>query len=94
LRDEKIESFIYLFNNFLTAMGSHRPKTIIMGQHPAIKQAIIDVFYMSIHRFYMWHIKRKLHEKVIRMLNDYEDFVKHIKGCVWALDSPDKFEKF
>jgi len=29
LRDEKVELFRWLFNNFLIAMGSNRPKTII-----------------------------------------------------------------
>ena len=49
LRDEKVESFLWLFNNFLIAKGSHMAKTIIMDQDPAIGQAIIDVFETSIH---------------------------------------------
>ena len=41
----------------------------------------------------MWHIIRKLHEKQGRMLNCCEDFIKRIKWCVWALDSPNEFEE-
>jgi len=41
----------------------------------------------------MWHIIRKLPEKVRHMLNGHEDFIERIKGCVWASGSPDKFEK-
>ena len=30
LRDEKVESFLWLFNNFLIAIGSKKPKIIII----------------------------------------------------------------
>ena len=53
LRDEKVDSFQWLFNSFLIAMGSHTPKTVITDQHSGITQAIADVFETSIHRFYM-----------------------------------------
>jgi len=36
---------------------------------------------------------RKLLEKVRRTLNGCEEFVEHIKGCVWASDSADEFEE-
>ena len=58
-----------------------------------IKQAIADIFETLIHRLYIWHIMRKLPEKVGGALNGCEDFMKRIKGCVWASDSPDEFEE-
>ena len=36
---------------------------------------------------------RKLLEKVGHMFNGYEDFIKRIKGYVWASDSPDEFKE-
>jgi len=51
------------------------------------------VFETSIHQFCMWHIMRKLPEKVSRMLNGCKDFIECIKGCVWASNSPNKFEE-
>jgi len=93
LRDEKVESFMWLFNNFLITMRSHWPKTIIMDEDPVIRQVIVDVFDTSIHQFYMCHTMRKLHEKVGCTLNDYKDFIEQIKGCVWASDSLDEFEE-
>jgi len=68
MRDEKVESFQWLFNSFLIAMGSHMPKTVIVDQDPMIKQETADIFETSIHRFCMWYILRKLLEKVSRAL--------------------------
>jgi len=74
LRDEKMESFQWLFN-FLIAVGSHMPKTVITDQDLVIRHAVVDVFKTSIHQFCMWHIMRKLPVKVGRTLNGYEDFI-------------------
>jgi len=62
-----------------------------MDQDSTIKQVVVEVFDTSVHRFYMWHIMRKLPEKVGHILNDCEDFIEHIKGCIWTSDSPDEF---
>ena len=60
LGDEKSESFIWLFEKFLEAMGSHKPISIITDQDPAMKVAIQKVFDTSTHRLCMWHIMKKL----------------------------------
>jgi len=96
LRDEKVESFQWLFclfNSFLVVMGSHMLKIVITDQYTTIRQVIVNVFKTSIHRFCMWHIMRKLPEKVSCKQNGCKDFIEHIKGCVWASDSSNEFEK-
>ena len=42
LRDEKVESFQWLLNSFLIAMGNHMPKIVITAQDPVIRKAIAD----------------------------------------------------
>ena len=42
----------------------------------------------------MWHIMRKLPEKVGHTLNGCEDFIERIKGCIWASNSPHEFKEF
>ena len=91
MRDEKVESFQWLFNSFLISMDSQMTKTVITDQDPTIRQAVVDVFETLIHRFCMWHIKRMLPEKVGHTLNGCENFIECIKGCVWASNSPNKF---
>ena len=78
LRDEKVRSFIWLFSNFLNAMGSHKPKTIITDQLlnkqqqmfllPRNKLAFHHKIMwcrdeISTHQFYMWHIMKSFLRK-------------------------------
>jgi len=56
LADENVESFVWLYENFLKAMGGHKPIVIIIDQDPAmtvIKEMVLNGFS---HRFCMWHI--------------------------------------
>jgi len=40
----------------------------------------------------MWHIMRKLPEKVAHLLNGCEDFFERIKLYVWESDTLEEFE--
>lgn len=45
-------------------MGGHNPTLLITDQDPAMKVVIENVFTSSIHIFCMWHIMKKVSEKV------------------------------
>ena len=92
LGDEKSESFIWLFEKFLEAMGGHKPICIITDQDPAMKVAIQKVFDTSTHRFCVWHIMKKLSEKVGCSLNANPYFNSGFKSCVYNSETPVKFE--
>ncbi|XP_021762899.1 protein FAR1-RELATED SEQUENCE 5-like [Chenopodium quinoa] len=92
LCDEKTESFTWLFEKFLEAMGGHKPRCIITDQDPAMKAAIKNIFDTSSHRFCMWHILKKVSEKVGGSLNSNEDFQDKFKSCVWQSETPEEFE--
>ncbi|KAL4609988.1 hypothetical protein ACB092_08G020100 [Castanea dentata] len=49
-------SFIWLFETFLTAMGGRQPKSIFTDQDQAMANAINMVFSESRHRPCLWHI--------------------------------------
>ncbi|KAL2930456.1 Protein FAR1-RELATED SEQUENCE 5, partial [Bienertia sinuspersici] len=74
-------------------MGGHKPKCIITDQDPAMKAAIAQVFTSSVHRFCIWHIMRKLSEKVGYSLNSDDDFNTQFKSCVYNSETPSEFEK-
>jgi len=74
LRDEKSESFIWLFKKFLEVMASHRPIYIMTDQDPAMKVSIQKVFDTSTDRSSVWHIMKKLSEKVGCSLNADPNF--------------------
>lgn len=63
LNDEKEESFVWLFETFLKAMGGNKHVMIITDQDQAMTNAIESVFKGSSHRFCMWHILKKTFRK-------------------------------
>jgi hypothetical protein len=92
LVDEKSDSFVWLFETFLKAMGGHKPILIITDQDPAMKIAVNKVFKDSSHRFCMWHILKKVSEKVSVSSHSYNDFNNRFKSCVWNSESHEEFE--
>ncbi|XP_010239431.1 protein FAR1-RELATED SEQUENCE 9 [Brachypodium distachyon] len=66
LQNETVETFTWLFEEFLQCMGGKMPLTIITDQDVARKQAIPNVFTQTKHRNCLFHIKKKAEEKCAR----------------------------
>ncbi|XP_076904642.1 protein FAR1-RELATED SEQUENCE 5-like [Bidens hawaiensis] len=92
IANETIESYTWLLTCFSKAFG-RQPKVVVTDQDPAIKQAIESVFTESRHRLCMWHIMKKIADKVGPALCNNEHFKRRICNIVWT-DSikPDEFE--
>ena len=73
---------MWLFNTFLHAMGGVAPKNIITDQDFAMRNAIDEVFIRIVHRNCRWHIMKKAHEKLGRLMADDEPLNKAFKDCV------------
>ncbi|KAK9698629.1 hypothetical protein RND81_08G119100 [Saponaria officinalis] len=84
LAHEDIDSSEWLFNSFLEAMEGHQPKVIITDQDPAMKIAITEIFTEASHRLCIWHIMKKLREKIDAYLWQDVDFKKRLNCCVWS----------
>jgi len=84
LANEQVESFVWLFEKFLEAMGGAKPTYIVTDQDPAMKIAIEKVFDTSTHRFCVWHIMRKVSKKVGGVLNSNVQFHNRLPSCVWG----------
>ncbi|KAK9724332.1 hypothetical protein RND81_05G064900 [Saponaria officinalis] len=54
LSNEDEESFVWVFQKFMDAMGGKEPQLIITDQDPAIRNAVPTVFKTARHRFCMW----------------------------------------
>ncbi|KAG6656205.1 hypothetical protein CIPAW_04G006000 [Carya illinoinensis] len=61
---EDTHSFVWLFQMWLDCMKGRAPKAIITDQDRAMKNAIATVFPETRHRYCLWHIMRKLPEKL------------------------------
>jgi len=83
ISNEDVESFVWLFNAYLESSNGCHPTVIISDQDPAMKVAIQEVFPNTKHRLCMWHIMKKLREKVSAFLWQHKEFKKEFNACVW-----------
>ena len=63
LKDQKIDTFIWVLETFVQAMGGKEPKTIITDQDKAMKRAIEIVLKSTTHRNCFFHIVTKMSQK-------------------------------
>ncbi|XP_077228322.1 protein FAR1-RELATED SEQUENCE 5-like [Tasmannia lanceolata] len=76
LADEREETFIWLFREWLKCMFGKAPGCIITDMDVAMRNAIRIVFPNTRHRFCKWHIDRHLVEHVPAMREEDSDFAK------------------
>jgi hypothetical protein len=92
LGDEKTESYIWLFKTFLRAMEGKPPTLIVTDEDASMRVAISIVLPDMKHRLCMWHIMKKLLEKIIAHLLQDDKFRKMINSCVWGSETVEEFE--
>ncbi|XP_035541527.1 protein FAR1-RELATED SEQUENCE 5-like [Juglans regia] len=93
ISSEDTETFVWLFETWLQCMDGIAPKAIITDQDRAMKNAIVLVFPKTRHRFCLWHILKKVPEK----LGSYSSYKTGMKNalmkCVYDTQLVDEFEK-
>ncbi|XP_042952303.1 protein FAR1-RELATED SEQUENCE 5-like [Carya illinoinensis] len=93
ISSEDTETFVWLFETWLQCMDGIAPKAIITDQDRAMKNAIALVFPNTRHRFCLWHILKKVPEK----LGSYGSYKTEMKSalmkCVYDTQRVDEFEK-
>ncbi|XP_041001764.1 protein FAR1-RELATED SEQUENCE 5-like [Juglans microcarpa x Juglans regia] len=93
ISSEDTETFVWLFETWLQCMDGIAPKAIITVQDRAMKNAIALVFPKTRHRFCLWHILKKVPEK----LGSYSLYKTGMKNalmkCVYDTQLVDEFEK-
>ncbi|XP_072151474.1 protein FAR1-RELATED SEQUENCE 5-like [Setaria viridis] len=82
--NESIESFVWLFETFLTAMSGKHPKTIFTDQDAAMAGAIAYVFRNTSHRLCLWHICLNAAKHLGPLIKKFsETFLPEFKRCVY-----------
>jgi len=77
LMNEKIESFVWLFETFLEAM---QPKIIMTDQAFSMENVIEKVFPLAKHRLCTWHILENSKKNIshLRVLGGFVDKFGHV----------------
>ncbi|XP_074304376.1 protein FAR1-RELATED SEQUENCE 5-like [Silene latifolia] len=91
---EDEDSFTWVFQKFLDAMGQREPHCIITDQCAGIKLGLRAVFKHAKRRYCMWHIMQKVTDKVGPAISRETDFVSRLNAIVWDAElEPLEFEE-
>lgn len=71
---EDAPSFEWVFRAFLRAMGGKEPSYVITDQDLGMESAFPNVFQVARHRFCMWHITKKMPEKLGKYLHSKKQY--------------------
>ncbi|KAF5477392.1 hypothetical protein F2P56_004037 [Juglans regia] len=92
ISSEDTETFIWLFRTWLQCMDGIAPPAIITDQDRAMKNAIAIVFPKTRHRFCLWHILKKVPEK-LGSHRAYKSGLKtQLMKCVYDTQTIEEFE--
>lgn len=89
---EDTETFVWLFKAWLRCMSHRHPKAIITDQCRAMQNAIGEVFPNARHRWCLWHIMKKIPEK-LKGYTEYESIKFNIKKAVYDSLEKEDFER-
>ncbi|KAL7220338.1 hypothetical protein ACSBR2_013257 [Camellia fascicularis] len=89
---ENTKTFTWLFKSWLAYMSRCPPNAIITDQDKAMKNAIQIVFPNVRHRWCLWHILKKLPEK-LRGYKEYEAIKFGIQNAVYDSLTKKEFEE-
>ncbi|KAI5339418.1 hypothetical protein L3X38_018690 [Prunus dulcis] len=93
LADEMTCTFVWLMKTWIRAMGGKAPSAILTDQDQAMKAAITEVFPNARHRFCLWHILRKIPQKLGEVLRKHGNFMGVFNNCTYNSWTVEDFEQ-
>ncbi|KAK1649142.1 hypothetical protein QYE76_066947 [Lolium multiflorum] len=92
LTNENVESFVWLFQEFLEAMGGLQPQNFITDQDAAMRSAILAEFPNCCHRNCRWHIMQNAQAVLGNFLSKHEELRQELNAIIDYSMSVDEFE--
>ncbi|XP_028108796.1 protein FAR1-RELATED SEQUENCE 5-like [Camellia sinensis] len=92
LCNENMETFVWLFKEWLKCMSATPPKAIITDQCRAMQNAIEFIFPQGRHRWCLWHIMKKIPKK-LRGYSQYEAIKFALQNAVYDSFTKDEFDE-
>jgi zinc finger SWIM domain-containing protein 3 len=93
LFNKTVESFVWLFQTFLTAMLGKHPNTIFTDQDAAMAGTIAYVFPNTSHRLCLWRIYLNAAKYLGHVINKHPEFLYVFKRYVYEDRSEEYFTK-
>ncbi|KAK8939271.1 Protein FAR1-RELATED SEQUENCE 5 [Platanthera zijinensis] len=93
LYDETAESFAWLFETFLEAHKSKKPKTIFTDQDAAMAKALSEVFPETRHGLCTWHLMQNGIKHLGNLMKDGSCFLSDFKKAMFENEDDEKFEE-
>lgn len=87
----RIDTFVWLFQSWLSCMSRRAPTAIITDQCKAMQRAIEIVFPTTHHRWCLWHIKKNIPEKLTGF-HEYEEIKLVLQNTVYDSLTMDLFK--
>jgi hypothetical protein len=82
LKDQRSETFAWLFKSFTEIMDGKKPKLILTDQDAGMKLAISNVFPDAFHRLCIYHILQNLKENMGFFMAQNEGMEETIVGLI------------
>ncbi|XP_051190609.1 protein FAR1-RELATED SEQUENCE 5-like [Lolium perenne] len=92
LKNENIESFVWLFQEFLEAMGGLQPDNFITDQDAAMRSAVLVSFPNCCHRNCRWHIMQNAQAVLGNFLSKHEELRTELNEIIDYSMSVEEFE--
>lgn len=91
LYDDSMQSFMWLFESFRTAMNGSQPKTILTDRCPAISEAVAVVWPGTAHRFCVWHIYQTAGEQLSQAFHGSRTLAYDFGRCLFDYEEEEEF---
>ncbi|KAB5519542.1 hypothetical protein DKX38_023861 [Salix brachista] len=91
LLDESKESFVWLLETFMEAMGRKQPKTIVTDENQAMVEAVKVVLLDAEHQFGAWFIRRNALKHVFAFYSQ-PAFESIFNACISDCQTEEEFE--
>lgn len=92
ISDETTETFRWLFQSFLEAVGGKHPKSIMTDQDAAMRAAIAQIFPQANHRNCVFHIKYKAKIKCGRCMDKKDGLREEFRDIIDNSLTKEEFE--